>query len=188
MLSLIGEIRDQETADVAIEAANTGHLVLATVHTNDGLEVVKRLLGLGVPTHLLESTLRGVVWQRLERLLCPTCKMEVDPPGDFTSMTGIPEGDVYSRHFYESQPTGCHSCNNTGYQGRAPIIEVLPPNEALMEYIAKVTSDLEAREKAISGMREEGVMLKWNSARILLEKGLISPKRFLEIIGFGLRK
>jgi type II secretory ATPase GspE/PulE/Tfp pilus assembly ATPase PilB-like protein len=115
---MIGEIRDAETADIAVKAALTGHLVLSTVHTNDAVGVVTRLLNLGVPRDLLASTLRLAVAQRLVRRPCPHC-VEYAPPAGPLAGAGRLEGDV-------PHPVGCSLCAGTGYAGRIGLYEMIP--------------------------------------------------------------
>ncbi len=124
---MVGEIRDLETADMAIQAALTGHLVLSTLHTNDAPSAVTRLLDLGVPAYLLNASLLGVVAQRLVRTLCPHCKEKFafQREDDHATWNAIsapfkstPPADVW-------RPVGCLECRNTGYLGRIGIYEIL---------------------------------------------------------------
>ena len=120
---MIGEIRDLETAQIAIQAALTGHLVLATLHTNDASEAIIRLLNMGVEDYLLAATLKGVLAQRLVRMLCPDCK------------TPLAEGGLKQEHLYQSR--GCGKCNGIGYRGRTGIYELLAVNPMIEEQIIK---------------------------------------------------
>lgn len=120
---MIGEIRDLETAQIAIQAALTGHLVLATLHTNDASEAIIRLLNMGVEDYLLAATLKGVLAQRLVRTLCPDCK------------TPLAEGGLKQEHLYQSR--GCGKCNGIGYRGRTGIYELLAVNPMIEEQIIK---------------------------------------------------
>lgn len=135
---MLGEIRDGETAQMAIRAALTGHLVLSTIHTNSAWGTVSRLIDMGVPPFLLAGTLNATLAQRLIRLLCPSCKKEAsfDPselPGSYAGRTGI-------HHHYIA--AGCEECYYTGYKGRKAIYEVIPIDELLAEKIRNVTPDV----------------------------------------------
>lgn len=134
---MVGEIRDLETADMAIQAALTGHLVLSTLHTNDSPAAVTRLLDLGVPSYLIHSTVLGVMAQRLVRTLCPSCKeAEVISQEDWTALVGnfnLPK----PAHIYK--PVGCLECRNTGFRGRSGIYEMLTISPALRKLITPET-------------------------------------------------
>jgi general secretion pathway protein E len=132
---MVGEVRDAETANIAIHAALTGHLVLTTLHTETAAAAVPRLLDLGVESFLLKSTLRAVIAQRLVRTLCDRCKTErVLTSADFVadprySALGFTVGDqVY-------EPVGCERCGGTGYRGRNGVFEVLELNEEVCDLI-----------------------------------------------------
>lgn len=128
---LVGEIRDEETAHIAVQAALTGHLVLSTLHTNDAVGVVNRLKDMGVPTYLIASTLLGSVAQRLVRRLCPDCRKPVEMAPEQISL--------FRRHGLEAGtmhlPQGCPNCRNTGYRGRVGLYEVLVNSETSRELI-----------------------------------------------------
>ncbi|HSI42731.1 MAG TPA: GspE/PulE family protein [Methylotenera sp.] len=134
---MVGEIRDLETADMAIQAALTGHLVLSTLHTNDSPAAVTRLLDLGVPSYLIHSTVLGVMAQRLVRTLCPSCKeAEAISQEDWTGLVGnfnLPK----PAHIYK--PVGCLECRNTGFRGRSGIYEMLTISPALRKLITPET-------------------------------------------------
>jgi general secretion pathway protein E len=133
---MIGEIRNRETADIAIQAALTGHLVFSSLHTNDAPSAIIRLLELGVPAYLINATLIGVVAQRLVRILCPHCKRatEVDPPL-WESLTA-PWQTTVPKQVYE--PVGCLECRETGFKGRQGIYEMMPYTETLHAYAGTV--------------------------------------------------
>jgi general secretion pathway protein E len=120
---MIGEIRDGETAEMAVQAALTGHLVLSTLHTNDAPSSVSRLLDLGVPPYLIHSSLLGVIAQRLVRTLCPHCKKETDISDEDWNTLVSPWKAHKPRKAYEA--VGCLECRNTGYRGRIGIYEML---------------------------------------------------------------
>ncbi|WP_145013103.1 GspE/PulE family protein [Pseudomonas oryzihabitans] len=149
---MIGEIRDLETAEMAIQAALTGHLVLSTLHTNDAPSSVSRLIELGVPYYLIRATVLGVMAQRLVRTLCPACKTptELDPAAwqELTKPWNapLPTGAM--------QPAGCPECRDTGYRGRAGVYEILTLSDSLRELITADTDITALRRQAFKeGMR-----------------------------------
>ena len=149
---MIGEIRDLETAEMAIQAALTGHLVLSTLHTNDAPSSVSRLIELGVPYYLIRATVLGVMAQRLVRTLCPACKTptELDPAAwqELTKPWNapLPTGAM--------QPGGCPECRDTGYRGRAGVYEILTLSDSLRELITADTDITALRRQAFKeGMR-----------------------------------
>lgn len=149
---MIGEIRDAETAEMAVQAALTGHLVLSTLHTNDAPSAITRLLELGVPAYLIRSTLLGVMAQRLARVLCPDCKAPtaVDPEA-WRTLTRPWKAPVPET---VAQPIGCLNCRNTGYRGRAGVYEILPLEGALRDRITESCELDDLRRSAYkAGMR-----------------------------------
>jgi general secretion pathway protein E len=128
---MIGEIRDHETAENAVQAALTGHLVLSTLHTNDAPSSVTRLLDLGVPPFLISSTVVGIIAQRLLRKICPACKRERRLSGDEMEYLGL--ATAMQVWFGE----GCGECRGTGYKGRTGIFEVLDVNEGVKAVISE---------------------------------------------------
>jgi general secretion pathway protein E len=150
---MVGEIRDRDTADMAVQAALTGHLVLSTLHTNDAPTAVTRLLDLGVPSYLLNSTLLGVMAQRLVRTLCPHCKQQGEAPDEetWTSMTSPWRGE---RPAQVMRPVGCLECRMTGYYGRMGIYEVMLVTPTLRRLITHEADDRAIREQAFKdGMK-----------------------------------
>ena len=129
---MIGEIRDLETAEMAVQAALTGHLVLSSLHTNDAPAAITRLLELGVPSYLVRATLVGVVAQRLVRTLCPHCKQEAQIDSEIWNVLVKPWTVPMPKKVY--QPDGCQECRETGFKGRQGIYEVMPFTPALQEY------------------------------------------------------
>ena len=129
---MIGEIRDLETAEMAVQAALTGHLVLSSLHTNDAPAAITRLLELGVPSYLVRATLVGVVAQRLVRTLCPHCKQEAQIDSEILNVLVKPWTVPMPKKVY--QPAGCQECRETGFKGRQGIYEVMPFTPALQEY------------------------------------------------------
>ncbi len=144
---MVGEIRDRETADMGVQAALTGHLVLSTLHTNDAPTAVTRMLDLGVPPYLLSSTLLGVMAQRLVRTLCPHCKAPTDPPDDDTwrAITAPWRADKPTQVM---GPVGCLECRMTGYHGRLGLYEIMLMTPAIRRLITADCSDAAIREQA----------------------------------------
>jgi general secretion pathway protein E len=162
---MIGEIRDLETAQIAVQASLTGHMVLATLHTNDTASAVTRLVDMGIEPFLLASSLTGVLAQRLVRRLCPDCKQvrkiteeEQSQLRQFMALDGQADAPRSLHH-----PHGCPSCNHTGYQGRMGIYELLEVDDALRRMIHAGSADQAIREHALSSgtrpLREDG--LRW---------------------------
>ena len=144
---MVGEIRDRETADMAVQAALTGHLVLSTLHTNDAPTAVTRMLDLGVPPYLINSTLLGVMAQRLVRTLCPHCKAPVDPPDDDTwrAITAPWRADKPAQVM---GPVGCLECRMTGFLGRIGLYEIMLPSPAIRQLVNASYDDSRIREQA----------------------------------------
>ncbi len=150
---MVGEIRDRETADMAVQAALTGHLVLSSLHTNDAPTAVTRLLDLAVPPYLLSSTLLGVMAQRLVRTLCPHCKQPGEPPDDETwrAITAPWRGEKPAKVM---MPVGCLECRMTGYLGRIGLYEIMLITPALRRLMHHEADDRAIREQAFKdGMR-----------------------------------
>ena len=159
---MIGEIRDRETASIAVQASITGHLVLSTLHTNDAPGTMTRLMDMGVESYLLADAMRGVIAQRLVRRLCPHCKKKRKALGEEKSMMGInpmEEVEIY-------EPVGCEHCNDTGFYGRTGIYEMMPVTSTLRNAIAARMSTDEIREVAVKeGMKT----LHSEAVRLVLE-------------------
>ncbi|MEW6720183.1 MAG: type II secretion system ATPase GspE [Thermodesulfobacteriota bacterium] len=128
---MVGEIRDQETAEIAIQASLTGHLVLSTLHTNDSASAVTRLVDMGIEPFLVASSVCGVIAQRLVRRLCPDCKIPYAPEAAEVRSLGMKAAP--KTPFY--RPAGCPKCSNTGYSGRTGLYEILPADEAIRSLI-----------------------------------------------------
>ena len=150
---LVGEIRDFETAEIAIKAALTGHLVLSTLHTNDAPSAVTRMLDLGIPAYLINSTLLGVMAQRLVRTLCPQCKAPIDPPDD-AAWQAITSPWRAEKPVKTMGAVGCLECRMTGYRGRTGLYEIFLTDEKTRQLVTD-DPDLPAlrRHAMQSGMR-----------------------------------
>ncbi|MGE4357654.1 MAG: GspE/PulE family protein, partial [Candidatus Omnitrophota bacterium] len=143
---MVGEIRDLETADIAIQAALTGHLVFSTLHTNDSPGALTRLIDMGIEPFLVSSSVIGVIAQRLVRLICPYCKTEYTPPeAVFKSLNLEPKREV---KFYHGK--GCEQCKGTGYSGRKGIFELLLINEEIRKLIVSKASASVIKQTAIN--------------------------------------
>ncbi|MEO3430509.1 type II secretion system ATPase GspE [Pelagibius sp. CAU 1746] len=143
---MIGEIRDLETAQIAVQAALTGHLVLATVHTNTAAATITRLLDMGVEDYLLTSTLVGILAQRLVRRLCPHCREAHDALPELAQQID-PSGAPVTLY----QPQGCPQCNGSGYHGRAGILEILPMGDEIRRLVLRHAESRELHKAAVAG-------------------------------------
>ncbi|HXK45132.1 MAG TPA: GspE/PulE family protein, partial [bacterium] len=154
---LVGEIRDFETADIALRAALTGHLVFSTLHTNDAPSAIPRLTDLGVPPFLVASSVQGVMAQRLVRVLCKFCKQQIEPDEQMKKALKIQEGEKVT--IYE--PRGCPECNFTGFMDRLAIFEIFIMNDTLRDLTMKRATAEELRKEArrlgMSTMRDDGI-------------------------------
>ena len=144
---MIGEIRDKETATIAIEAALTGHQVLSTLHTNNAPATITRLMEMGVPEYLLASTVSSIAAQRLVRNLCPSCAEPYTPSAAL--LANLPGAKAASEAQYR-QPRGCVACRGTGYRGRASIAEIMMISDDIRELILRRAPERDIRNKAIS--------------------------------------
>lgn len=149
---LVGEIRDYETAEIAISAALTGHLVLSTLHTNDAAGAVSRLVSLGIPPFQVASSVLGVVAQRLVRVVCPKCRKSYKPDGEEMKKFFDGQESDKEKTIYKSQ--GCGSCRNTGYHGRAATYEILSITDGIKNMIVDSASDNQIKAEAVKqGMK-----------------------------------
>lgn len=151
-IMLVGEIRDKETADIAVQAALTGHLVLSTLHTNDAASSVIRLMNMGIEPFLISSSVIGIIAQRLVRRICPKCKKEIKLTPEVEKI--LAEYGMYPNKTKLYKGEGCPYCAGTGYKGRIAIFELLIITDTIRELIIKNASVVEIRETAIKeGMR-----------------------------------
>jgi type II secretory ATPase GspE/PulE/Tfp pilus assembly ATPase PilB-like protein len=171
---MIGEVRDVETAEIAIHASLTGHLVLTTIHTNDAASALTRLADMGIEPYLSASAVIGVASQRLVRMLCPQCKQPAPIPKEIVGwLQSILKEPLPAAEF--QRPVGCGQCRHTGYQGRTGIFEILVMTETLRRRILARGSAAElteiARSEGMLGMRTDG-MLKAMSGLTTVEEVL----------------
>ena len=149
---MVGEVRDAETAENAIRAALTGHLVFSTLHTNDAAGAVTRLLDMGIEPFLVASSVDGLVAQRLVRRLCHACKKSVDLSEDYLAATGFPVNRLSEGTIYE--PHGCDDCRGTGFRGRTGIYEIIEVDEAIRSLVVQRRSSSEIKQQALrNGMK-----------------------------------
>jgi type IV pilus assembly protein PilB len=155
---MIGEIRDPESAQIAIESALTGHLVLSTLHTNDAPSALTRLLEMGIEPFLIASAVACVSSQRLARKLCGRCKEPYEPDPAFLEKIGFEWLDMQEKTLFRSK--GCPACNNTGFKGRVGVYEVLEVSEKIEKLVARNAPHVEiaemARAEGMRTLREEG--------------------------------
>ena len=157
---LVGEIRDLETAQIAIHASLTGHLVFSTLHTNDAPTAITRLLDLGLEPFLVTATLEAIVAQRLVRKVCTKCRAEFEPTEDMLWELDLTPEEVRGRTFYFGK--GCDACNNTGYRGRMGLFEIMHMDDMLRDLILHESSTNvireEARKRGMRTLRDAGLM------------------------------
>ena len=170
---MIGEIRDSETSDIAIQAALTGHLVFSTVHTNDAPGAVTRLMDMGVESFLISSALLGVMAQRLVRVICPNCKEETPLTNAYRKEMGSIAQNI--QNIYRG--VGCDHCSQTGYRGRIGIYELMVVNDAIRGLIVEKSSSHiirnKAREMGMTILREDG----WRK----VTQGITTPEEVLRV-------
>ncbi|MBU0677796.1 MAG: type II secretion system ATPase GspE [Verrucomicrobia bacterium] len=156
---MVGEIRDIETAEIAIQASLTGHLVFSTLHTNDAAGAVTRLIDMGVEPFLIASTLEGILAQRLVRTICDQCRTPYEPDDDQLNLLGLRRDQIGGRPFYYG--SGCPTCNETGYRGRRGVFEYLRVSDPIRDQISERRPTIVIRDKAIEmgmrSLREDGI-------------------------------
>ncbi|MFA4029405.1 MAG: hypothetical protein GDYSWBUE_000155 [Candidatus Fervidibacterota bacterium] len=171
---MVGEIRDLETADIAIQAALTGHLVLSTLHTNDAPTAITRLIEMGVEPFLIAASVIGVIAQRLARRICPNCKEEYEPPPELLARFGY-QGDG-DQKFYRGR--GCEICRQTGYKGRIGIFEIFVMNQEIADLVLRRAPLTEIRDAAVaSGMK---TLLEDGFRKVLA--GITTPEEVLRVV------
>lgn len=161
----VGEIRDGETAQIAMRAAMTGHLVLSTIHTEDAVSAVDRLKDLGVEPYLIGGSVRGIISQRLVRKICPNCREEIKPDPRLADLAGIEHPERY--HFYHGR--GCHQCFDSGYRGRIGVFEILSIDAKLRDAISSGMNGTELRKMVYASGNFTPMIV---NARELAEKGV----------------
>ena len=170
---LVGEIRDAETAEIAIRAALTGHLVFSTLHTNDAPSSINRLVDMGIPNYLVGSATKMIVAQRMVRKICQFCKVEVPVTKEVLLKLGVPENEVGAFKIYEGK--GCQECGQTGYSGRNGIFEAMPITPAIEQLILKQASTAALREQAV----KDGMQTLRTAGLSKIKRGLTSVEEVL---------
>lgn len=166
---MVGEIRDLETAEIAVKAAQTGHLVLSTLHTNDAPQTISRLMNMGIAPYNITSSVTLVIAQRLARKLCSNCRIKTDLKPSLLIEAGFKSDEVSRLVIYEANPHGCAQCND-GYKGRVGIYQVLPMSEDIQQIILNGQGALQIAEKA----KELGIPDLRDSALLKVKEGVIS--------------
>ena len=155
----MGEIRDLETAEIAVQASLTGHTVFSTLHTNDAPSTITRMKDMGVPTFLITATVEAILAQRLVRRICTQCREAVEPSDDQLVELGLKREALQGRTFYRGK--GCDACNNTGYKGRLGLFELMVMNDTIRDMIMTNATTDELRERArefgMVTLRETGI-------------------------------
>jgi type II secretory ATPase GspE/PulE/Tfp pilus assembly ATPase PilB-like protein len=169
---LVGEIRDAETANIAIQSALTGHLVLSSIHANDAVSVVLRLLDLGVEPFLVSSALIGVVAQRMARRVCPNCARPVKASSEEKLIYSQEMGEERDEFYYGS---GCKSCSDSGYRGRTGIFEILSTNDNLKSMLVKGSTATDLRKQAI----KDGMVTLMKDGMYKVKKNITTPSEVL---------
>jgi type IV pilus assembly protein PilB len=173
---LLGEIRDAETAKIALQAAQTGHLVLSTLHTDNAPSVVTRLTDIGAEPFVIASAMVGVIAQRLVRRLCVHCRRQYTPPPDTLRALNIAEADAASILFYKS--VGCDQCNHTGYRGRVGIYEVMRVTDKLRRLISAKATEDQLRDVAVAG----GMISLGEDGLAKVKSGITTPEELLRVV------
>jgi len=175
---MVGEIRDEETANISVQAALTGHLLFSTLHTNDAPTTFPRLIDMGVPPFLIASTVNVAIGQRLIRAICPTCKVERTMTTDEKKALAeiIPDIKSVGDKFFQGK--GCEECHETGYRGRVAIREVLEVDDNIRELIMKRASASEIKDAAIVN----GMKTMFQNGVDLVENGKVSVEELVRIV------
>ncbi len=169
---MLGEIRDLETAEIAIRSALTGHLVLSTLHTNNAVSTITRLINMGVEKFLVSSSVKMIIAQRLVRKICESCKTEYTPNTSILKELELPVDKTYSHG------SGCDKCNETGYKGRIAVYEMLDITEKISEMILMNASEIEIRKAAV----HQGMKTLKEAARNNVLSGITTPEEIMKII------
>ncbi len=173
---MVGEIRDHETARIAAQAAQTGHLVLSTLHTDDAPSTVTRLMDMSIEPYVIASALVGVVAQRLVRRLCPDCRRQYTPSADTLRSLNMSEADAAQFVFYRA--AGCDHCNHTGYRGRIALYEVMRVTDKMRRLVAQRAGEEAVREAAVgSGMANLG-----DDGLAKVKGGVTTPEELLRVV------
>src|SRR5439155_24195885 len=173
---LVGEIRDHETAKIAMQAAQTGHLVLSTLHTDNAPSTVTRLMDMGLEPYVIASSLIGVVAQRLVRRLCTGCRRQYTPEPDVLRALNISDADA--AHFVFHRAVGCEECNHTGYNGRIAIYEVMRVTEKIRRLVAQNAGEEMIRDAAVSA----GLIALGEDGLSKIKAGITTAEELLRVV------
>ncbi len=173
---MVGEIRDHETGDIAIKAAQTGHMVLSTLHTNDAPATLTRLINMGIPSYNVAASVNLITAQRLGRRLCPSCKKPVDIPPEALLNAGFSEADL-DGSWQAYTAAGCPACKDTGYKGRVGIYQVMPVSEEINRLILKNGTSVDIAEQA----KREGVLDLRAAGLLKVKQGQTSLEEVLAV-------
>ncbi|MCU0841978.1 MAG: Flp pilus assembly complex ATPase component TadA, partial [Thiobacillaceae bacterium] len=173
---MVGEIRDLETAEIAIKAAQTGHMVLSTLHTNDAPSTLTRLVNMGVPSYNVAASVLCITAQRLGRRLCPSCKKPIDIPPEALLNAGFTEADL-DGSWQAYTAVGCDVCKGTGYKGRVGIYQVMPISEEINNIILRGGSNLDIAAQS----KREGILDLRQSGLLKVKAGLTSLEEVLSV-------
>jgi Type II/IV secretion system protein/Double zinc ribbon len=173
---LVGEIRDLETARIATQAAQTGHLVLSTLHTDDAPSTITRLMDIGIESYVFASAAVGIVAQRLMRRLCQACRKSYTPPPEILRAMNISDEAALTIPFFTA--SGCDQCNQTGYKGRVGIYEVMAVTDKVRRMIAAKAPEDTIREAAQSA----GMTTLGEDALSKVKAGLTTPEELLRVV------
>jgi type IV pilus assembly protein PilB len=167
---LVGEIRDLETAEIAVQASLTGHMVFSTLHTNDAPSTIVRMKDMGVPTFLITATVEAILAQRLVRRVCKECREEYAPAREVLDDLGLTSDDIRGKRFFRG--AGCETCNNTGYKGRVGLFELMLLNNQLRDMIMRNASSDELREVA----RADGMVTLRDAGMVACYEGITTTE------------
>jgi general secretion pathway protein E len=179
---MIGEIRDRETAEIAIQSSLTGHLVLSTLHTNDAPSALTRLADMGIEPYLLASSILGVLAQRLVRRICPNCKTPYAPSQEELSELGLGKEQLMGGKLYKG--AGCEGCFGTGYKGRHGIYELMPVHSKIKAQVLRSQDAEELRKTAV----HEGMITLFERGAALAAMGITTSAEVLRVTRLGEEK
>jgi type II secretory ATPase GspE/PulE/Tfp pilus assembly ATPase PilB-like protein len=173
---LVGEIRDRETAEIAIQASQTGHLVLSTLHTNDAVSAITRLRDLGIPSFMISSALLAIIAQRLVRILCPACRREEQLEGEVYERWLRLIGEQFPDRIYTAQ--GCPRCSNTGFLGRTGIFETVGANDRLRSLLSDEINESRLKQQ----LQQQGMRTMIYNGIGKIEQGITTPQELLRVV------
>ena len=176
---MIGEIRDRESLQIGIQAALTGHLVLSTLHTNNAIETISRMIDMGAEDYLIAATLQCAMAQRLVRIICPDCRVPYQPTPDEIAALKIPQEWLSQARFFAGK--GCPKCMNTGYRGRTGIFELLRISPAVREAIVNRASGDQIMQIAV----KEGFRTMLDDGRDKVLRGITTPREVIQAVYAG---